>query len=135
MISSLILGSIFLVLGVTVGTLGIISFSQARTRMKEWHRTEGIIVGPITNFRNDTEDPEYPIIEFRDSTGQVYTFKSDWTMSGLPRPGSKVQVLYNPMNPKDAIYHTEYSTYFIPILLILGGITMLRVAFYYFFSI
>ena len=103
MIASIILGSIFFILGVVVGTLGIISFSQARTRTKEWHLTDGIIVGPITNFRNDTEDPEYPIIEFRDSTGQVYTFKSDWTMSGLPGLGSKVQVLYNTMNPKDAI--------------------------------
>jgi uncharacterized membrane protein len=134
-IASNILGIILSIIGIVVVIIGVSSSYKNRHRMTHWRLAEGVIIGPFEKFRNDAEDPAYPVIEFQDETGLAYSFQSDWTMSGLPGIGSKVQVLYDPQNPENAIYHTGYSTHFMPIMLILAGIAVIRVAVYYLLDI
>ena len=99
-IASNILGIALLIIGIVVVIISVSSFTKSRERMKNWRLAEGTIIGPFEKFSNDAEDPAYPIIEFQDESGDAYAFKSDWTMSGLPGMGSKVNVLYDPQNQK-----------------------------------
>lgn len=135
LVSLNIKGVIFLIVGAVFFILGVTNYFKGRNRKREWRLAEGAIVGPPEKYLRDAENPAYPVIEFKDLYGNLHTFKSDWTMSGVPKPGSKVQVLYDPKNPKNAIYHTRYSTYFIPIIFILAGIAFIRVAIYYLLDI
>jgi len=129
---SLLFGGFLFVLGVVFVTLGAIQFFQGRRRRRHWRPAEGTVIGPHDrDLKTDHEDPARPIIRFEDDRGVSHTFESDWTMAGLPGIGSKVRVLYDPYHPDRAIYHTGFSTLFMPLVIILAGIAVLRVAAYY----
>lgn len=97
--ASNLFGILCLIAGVFVLILGCFGLIKNRSRGKNWRSAKGIIVGPIDlsdTFRDDAENPRYPVIEFVDHSGHVHSFTFDWNMSGLPGLGSEVDVLYDP---------------------------------------
>ena len=70
--------------------------------------TTGIVVDLVANTSSDGTTYA-PVIEFSPSSGVVVEFQSNISRSPSPDIGDTVAVLYNPLNPSDAI---EKSTFF-----------------------
>ena len=88
--------------------------------------TTGIVVDLVANTSSDGTTYA-PVIEFSPSSGVVVEFQSNISRSPSPRIGDTVAVLYNPLDPSDAI---EKSTFFgVVFLLIFLGIGLVAVFF------
>jgi hypothetical protein len=106
------LGTFFLVLGLTFAAPAVLHlFSYARAE------------GSVVDY-NDYGDVTYPIIQFMTPDGRRWEFEEDW---GSDPPAfkleQKVNVLYDPGNPRNAFIDSFISLWILPgIFWLVGGV-------------
>ncbi len=98
-----LIGVIFALLGVVQLLVGGIIFYFDFSFKQSAQKTQGTVVEIVSHSGSKSGTQYYPVIEFRNETGQRYTFESDWGSSGPEhRIGDPVMVIYDPKDPSDA---------------------------------
>jgi len=110
---------IFAALGTFFVALGVIFAMPAAIQRFSYARAEGSVID-----YNDAGDVSYPIVQFTTPDGQRWEFEESW---GSSTPAykleQKVDVRYDPANPRNAFIDSFVSLWLLPgIFWLVGGV-------------
>jgi hypothetical protein len=91
------------VLGVVLAAIAGFLAIKESGKTSDWVETEGVVIAVETN-----DDDIDTIIRYRDSADEPYEMDSDYGTADSQR-GEKVQVIYDPDNPTDAVLAGDSS--------------------------
>lgn len=101
--------------------LGIYMFISNFRFVKKASKTEGEVVAEKAERGYRGGIDYHPVIRFTTEDGKRMTFISNFGMSaGMPKPGTKVSVLYDPEKPHKAKWDDFISLWFFPFFFIFG---------------
>lgn len=103
---------------------GVLTFLVTWFRLSQWRRVDGVVVGEKTSLGTDkgrTKTYYAPVVRFTCiETGKPHTFEEGVQTNIRPTEGSRVQVLYDPLNPAKATV-AGWRPYFVAMIVFLGG--------------
>ena len=107
----------FLVAGGIAAGAAILSFFYQRSKFAGWQRTTGVVVGVKKVFDGDGT-MRAPVVRFtpRGESTEVEFQESIQSSISFLRGGQRVEVLYDPRNPKTATL-AGWRQYFVPAFL------------------
>lgn len=114
-------GVLFLVIGVCALVGGIVWGVNTKKFVDGAERASGTVIELERRQSGDDGPSYYPVVRFTDAAGNDVTFTSS-TGSNPPskREGDKVDVLYDPRNPREAELDSFFSLWFGPLMV--GGL-------------
>lgn len=121
-ISTIILLSIFILVGILCMAIGIQKSIQYKEKVKTYKKTQGIFINSKEiepeDFQEEMEasNSTYILTYAYEVNGKIYTVSTDYETAFIPEEGSKKTVLYNPDNPEEAIIEGNTSSIFVLIL-------------------
>ena len=97
---------------------GIYLFFDTIRFLKKAVKAKGKVVAESTDA--DDRDIQDPVIRFIARDGKSYTFVSDFGANiGMPKPGTKVNVLYDPLKPHRARWDDFFALWLMPLFCVL----------------
>lgn len=110
----LILGIIFLIVGLVLSTLTVINYKNYFTRKQNYIPIDAVVVGfDKTEHIGDDENPSYymytPIVEFEVDGSRYQVHSSTYARYPAEELGDIVKIRYNKNNPKDVIFEKDSS--------------------------
>ncbi|MCP3974089.1 MAG: DUF3592 domain-containing protein [bacterium] len=114
---------------VTIGFLvvaGLWSFASFN-RVNNQDTASGIVVDVDASRDSDGDTTYRPVIEFLATDGETYRFTGRLGTSSYPDPGSRIDVLYDPADPRGATEKTFPNLWLFPI--IFGAIGIISLLF------
>jgi Protein of unknown function (DUF3592) len=113
-------GAIFFIIGAVLLYLAF----RIRRKVKKIARTgihaEGTVIDLVdVNISKDIV-PQFPVIRFVTLKGEGVTEQYNISAPSLPKKGQKVDIVYNPENPKEFFINTKTTTKAPKVLIILA---------------
>ena len=125
---------LFIVVGIVLLYVGFYFYNKVEKIRESGVKTEGTI---IRYERRGTRTPQMkdmfvvPIVKFQTVTGQeiVVEGKVDNTsiLQNLCEDGEQIEIIYDPLNPKNAVINTFAELWFVPLLTWVIGIGFILV--------
>jgi hypothetical protein len=106
--------------------LGLYEAYQNQKKLNAFTHTEGTVIDnsyATTNHDGTLSGAYYPVVEFRETGGSLVRFNDG--VGSLPPDysvGERVNIVYDPLNPKDARIYTWKRIWFVPTLFIAIGL-------------
>jgi len=104
--SSDLLIPLFSLIGLLLIYFGFRTIRRHRYRKRHWVRTKEVDIDVVPFDRDDPVDTSYTRrlkVRFYTASGEAIEFWNPYSTNlSLNRVGSKIKVLYNPSNPRDA---------------------------------
>ena len=120
----ILVGLIFLVIGVAVLISGIVAAVKRKRKSAQAAPATGTVVNLEKKIFSPGSAGVYcPVVQFTTSTGQQIQFESDFgTMPASHRVGQTIAVRYDPANPQAAEVDSATANWFVPGCTIVMGI-------------
>lgn len=120
---TLLVGIIFLLIGVGILTGDFFVIKSTMTFLSNSEKAEGSVIDIVKSRSSDGDYMYRPEISFIDTTGQTITFTSSIS-SSMPsyQVGEKVSVLYDKSNSQSAKINTFFQLWFGPIIMTVLGV-------------
>lgn len=112
--------------------VGLYEAHQTRKKMSTFVRAGGTVVDnsyATTNQDGTVSGAYYPVVEFTDAAGAVVRFTDG--VGSLPpdyAAGARVDVVYNPHDPKDARVYTWKRVWLAPTIFVAVGLLPTAIA-------
>ena len=112
----LLIGLVFILLGVAILIAGIVKAVQQSRQSAGWVKASGTVVGLVRrSFTAGSSGVYCPTVEFMTPAGQRVQFQSDFgTMPASHRVGQVVDVHYDPADANKAEVDSTTSRWFVP---------------------
>ena len=116
------LQDIFLIAGLCILIAGLISWYNTGKFLAKCITVKGVIVSHEYQTSRDEENiTSFPIFRFKLPQNETeYTVRSN--VSGEMQEGQEIEILYDPLNPKNAKINSLSHTWMIPIIVTSMGV-------------
>jgi len=112
-IAALMLGE-----GVVSGLIGWVLYRKKKAKLALCHRTWGDVIEVREHTGRRGGRTHHPVVRFKGMNGQDVAFESNYGSSTWKvKAGDRLEVLFNPSNPKDAEVAGFMVQWFLPLVL------------------
>lgn len=112
----LLVGSLFLIIGLAVLISGIVAAVKQKRKSARGVAATGRVIGLVKKIFNPGSAGVYcPVVQFTTGTGRVIQFESGFgTMPASHRVGQTIAVRYDVANPQSAEVDSATVNWFVP---------------------
>lgn len=116
-------GCLFVCFGAVFLVIGLFTLRANLNLVRVGRHATGTVVELVRSRDKDGDVVYYPIVQYTPDNGDRVTFKSNVGSSHAPSVGEKVQIVYNPQNPKQAAIDTFTDLWLLPVVFTgIGGL-------------